>query len=83
MQILVRTLGGQTITVSIGSQQSIDQVKVKIQEHLGIPPDEQLLKFAGQLLEDDRATTHYHIQDQSTLELVLRVQGGTRKRREK
>ena len=77
MKILIKSLiTPKTIEIEVDSKDTIGEVKRKIQNKEGIPPDQMILRFGYKTLEDDDKTIEdYKIENGSTIILSLRIRG--------
>lgn len=71
----MKTLTGKTITLKAFASETIENVKAKIQNEEGIPPDQQQLSFSGEVLKDERSLGDYNVEENDILKLVLKFTG--------
>jgi ubiquitin C len=70
MKIHVKHWDGKIITLDVQPDDTIDDIKTRVEEKEDIPKDQQRLTFEGQLLdEDDKTLRDYGVKHESTLNL--------------
>lgn len=68
--IFIKSDFTEPITLNMSTSDTVLEVKTKICDIRGIPPQEQNLIFAGKKLNDDIPLNRYSIQPESTLHLT-------------
>jgi len=71
MKILIKTLAGKTLPLDVEPSDLVDNLKAKVQDKEGIPPDMQALVFEGKQLENGRRLEEYGLREGATVHLVL------------
>ena len=72
-KIFLGTLSGTSTSLKVDTFDKIEAIKVKIKDEKGYHPEDQRLLFYGKLLEDKFTLSHYNIQNESTIRLVLKL----------
>ncbi len=75
-KVYIKNMIGRSIEILITHQMSIEEIKMKVQDILGIPLDQQRLIFSGKELNDSKVAGMYNIANNDTIALVLRLRGG-------
>ena len=76
ISVSVKMLTGQTILVDTNTADTVEEMKLKVQDKEGIPPDQQRIIHTGLRLLDARTLSSYKIEDGTILHLNIRLRGG-------
>ncbi|EEQ30651.1 ribosomal protein L40 [Microsporum canis CBS 113480] len=76
MQIFVKNLSGNTLTLNAEPTDTISAIKTQVFERESLSVDEQRYVFGGKHIRDEFPLSEYGIQKESTLHLVLDLPGG-------
>lgn len=76
MQILIRTVTGRFLVLTVSAETTVLQLKQAIQDRDGTPVRTQALVYRAKPLIDERTLGDYAVKDNSTIDLGLRLLGG-------
>ena len=78
VQICISSSNGEIFCVTMSSNMNtIHDLKSLIEEKLGMKTEDQCLSYQGTLLQDTDTLQEYHITNNSTVKLTVRVRGGS------
>lgn len=72
-QFFIKTLTGKTIVIDMDPNESIFIMKQRIFMKEGIPPEQQVIIFLGEKMEDSKALKEYKYNLDVTAHLVLKL----------
>merc|ERR1712110_279816 len=82
MQIFVRQVNGSLSTLAVSDDQTVANVRATVSEQNGVSVDELRLSANGLELADETVLASC-LSDNATLEAMLRIRGGGKKRKKK
>ncbi len=74
-RIRIKRMTGQIFTTYVFPGDTIAQIKQRIQDREGIPPDQQRLIFGSKQLENEQPVEYYGIGEQTLVHLILAIGG--------
>ena len=76
MRLFVTPLSGKRFEIQVEPTDTIEFIKGKIQDQLGIAPDQQILRLDFRKLEDDQKTLKdYNITNEATIYMSVNIRG--------
>ncbi|CAL1150083.1 unnamed protein product [Cladocopium goreaui] len=83
MRLFVRDVAGQTLSLQVDGQASVEQLKTLISEESQVPVEEQQLIFGGRALCSHESLLETGLNDESTVFVSSGLEGGGKKRKKK
>ena len=81
MQVFVKTLAGETVTVDVSSQTTVKALKAQVELAQGVSSESMRLIFQGKLLDDECTLAAMEIAAEATIHLVMDLDGGKKKKK--
>jgi len=83
MQIIVKSINDEIIYLDVEPFETIEEIKYKIEEKQGYPPELQKLVYLNCELEDYKSLKDYKIIDKTTIYLVIRKNDNISKKKKR
>ena len=72
ISVAIKTLRGKTVTfLTVNTSDTIESIKYRLHNKIGLPAEEQCLLINGEQLENKQKLSDYNIENGSTLELII------------
>ncbi|KAF4520235.1 hypothetical protein B566_EDAN009960 [Ephemera danica] len=72
-------LRGQTLSMTLGLQDTVAAIKARLHEETGMPPGKQKLHWEGVFFKDSNSLAYYNIMPNTIINLSLKERGGRKK----
>ena len=73
MQIYIRSMKYGRVAVEVNAKDTINEVKMKLEDKIGVPKRFQKLVFAGQELSNENTLEFYWIEDGNLIDLIRSI----------
>jgi len=83
MQVFARCVSGQSLCLQQDGLSTVADIKAKVSCLDGVPTEDQVITFAGRVLEDGMTLVDAGVEEESTLFVTSRLDGGGKKRKKK
>lgn len=71
LEIFIKVSAKETFRLEVDSDDSIGNLKNRIEDKIGFPVLTQRISYRGEVLNDDRTVRDYNIKNDATLNLIL------------
>ena len=75
MQIVVKSLTGGSHTLNVISNDTVEDLRAKIQDRTGVPPCQQRIVYNFVRLEGTRSLSRYGIGNGAVIHMILKLRG--------
>eukprot|EP00826_Nyctotherus_ovalis_P008082 TRINITY_DN12088_c0_g3_i3.p1 TRINITY_DN12088_c0_g3~~TRINITY_DN12088_c0_g3_i3.p1 ORF type:complete len:229 (-),score=36.97 TRINITY_DN12088_c0_g3_i3:139-825(-) len=75
-RVYIKTITGKCFSIEIDDYKLVKDIKLAIEQEIGLPPEMQILIHAGKKLDDSRSVIDYNFPADTTFNLLIREMSG-------